>query len=85
MLFRPSHLRMCVDVGHDLVNVQSVALARHPAPISLAASVFSMGEAMLVTTGVALIKDPKDWMVPGFTEVAAILYAVSLASKLCLR
>ena len=66
-------------------NAQSVALAKHPAPISLAASVFSMGEAMLMTTGAALIKDPNDWIVPGLTEVAAILYAVSLTSKLCLN
>lgn len=37
---------------------------------------------MLMITGVALIKDPKDWIVPGLTEVAAILYAVSLTFQI---
>lgn len=58
------------------VVLQSVTLAKHRAPVSLAASVFSIGEIMLAVTGLILVRDPKEWIVSEPSSVIAIVYAV---------
>lgn len=56
--------------------MQSVTLANHRAPVSLAASVFSIGELMLTVTGLILVRDPRAWIVSDPSQVIAIVYAV---------
>jgi len=67
-------------VTYVFVVMQSVTLANHRAPVSLAASVFSIGEVMLAVTGVTLVRDPKAWIVSEPSSVIAIVYAVRFTS-----
>lgn len=66
----------------SFINVQSVTLAKHRAPVSLAASVFSIGEIMLAVTGLILVRDPKEWIVSEPSSVIAIVYAGAILSCL---
>lgn len=66
----------------SFITFQSVTLAKHRAPVSLAASVSSIGEAMLAVTGLALVRDPKAWIVSEPSSIIAIVYAGAITSCL---
>lgn len=59
--------------------MQACTLAKHPAPISLAASVFSIGGLMLTATAWILV-NPSDWIVTGTENLVAIGYSVRMTS-----
>ncbi len=60
---------------------QAVTLAKHTAPVSLAASVFTIGFLMLTTTAFFMV-DTSDWFVSNRGEIVCILYSVCVLISL---
>jgi uncharacterized membrane protein len=62
---------------------QAVTLAKHTAPVSLAASVFTIGFLMLTTTAFFMV-DTSDWFVSNRGEIVCILYSGAALSALAI-
>ncbi|KAH8971848.1 hypothetical protein BDL97_02G163800 [Sphagnum fallax] len=67
----------------SFINIQAVTLAKHTAPVSLAASVFTIGFLMLTTTAFFMV-DTSDWFVSNRGEIVCILYSGASLSALAI-